>query len=332
MREYGQIQCSFWEQASEDGWSSDAMLLAAYLLTGPKSNGIGCYRLTDGTVTDDLNWERERVTETLSELFRKGFANRYGTVVFIPKFLRWNPISNGNVAKAREQEFEAIPSDEAKAAAALALLRFGKHWSKGFTDRLETLSKGFAKGYGKQNPTQPNPEPDPEPTRKEPPQSPAAAGSSLPPADDVVDAEWNFTELSDPGSAEAVPDPTADLLPAEDQPPPPPQRAAGKKPPPIPFVVSPSVAAWAKQQGYSVAEIEASRCHFENYLRSKGGKPYSDYDAAFRNCVSADWGGVIGKLRRASPAGGPTLNRQEALEQRNRAVAEAWAPGGSKDA
>jgi hypothetical protein len=153
MREYGQIQCGFWQRVSEEGWSNDAALLGAYLLTGPHSNGVGCYRLPSGYVCDDLGWTLERVTQTLSELSEKGFCNRFGTVVLIPKFLRWNGISNGNVAKAREQEFEAIPNDQAKEAAALALLTFGNHWTDGFRNRLETLSKG----YGKQNPTQTKP-------------------------------------------------------------------------------------------------------------------------------------------------------------------------------
>lgn len=179
MREYGQVQCAFWERASEEQWSSDAMLLAAYLMTGPKSNGIGCYRLTDGAVMDDLRWTRERVEQTFSELFGKGFCNRFGTVVLMPKFLRWNAISNGNVAKARAQEFEAIPNDEAKTAAALALLTFGNHWEKGFINRLETLSKGYAK----QERTQPNP------THIESPDgdlSPAAPDDDSPEADDDV--------------------------------------------------------------------------------------------------------------------------------------------------
>lgn len=153
MREYGQIQCAFWQRVREEGWSNDAALLGAYLLSGPHSNGIGCYRLPVGYVCEDLAWDSERVSKGFEELFGKGFCNRFGTVVLIPNFLRWNSIANGNVAKAREQEFEAIPNDEAKGAAARALLTFGNHWSNGFGNRLETLSKG----YGKQNPTQPNP-------------------------------------------------------------------------------------------------------------------------------------------------------------------------------
>lgn len=180
MREYGQIQCSFWQRACEEQWTNDAMVLGAYLLTGPHSNGIGCYRLPNGYVCDDLGWDSERVSKGFAELFGKGFCNRFGTVVLIPKFLRWNPISNGNVAKARAQEFEAIPNEEAKQAAALALLTFGNHWGNPFRNRLETLSKGYAK----QNPTQPNPtQPDKSPIGDS---SPAAPADDQPPDDHAV--------------------------------------------------------------------------------------------------------------------------------------------------
>lgn len=157
MREYGQIQCSYWERASEERWSSDATLLGAYLLTGPNSNGIGCYRLTFETVSGDLRWAVERVSSVFEELSRNGFCNRFGTVVLMPQFLRFNPIANGNVAKARAGEFERIPNDEAKLAAALALLEFGGHWEKGFVNRLETLSKGYGKQHPTQNQNQPYP-------------------------------------------------------------------------------------------------------------------------------------------------------------------------------
>lgn len=153
MREYGQIQCSYWQRACEEGWSNDATLLGAYLLAGPHSNGIGCYRLPNGYVSDDLGWSSERVSKGFAELFEKGFCKRFGTVVLVPKFLRWNRISNANVAKARQTEFEAIPNDEAKRHAAFSLLRFGNHWEKGFERVLQSLSKGL----GKQEPTLPNP-------------------------------------------------------------------------------------------------------------------------------------------------------------------------------
>ncbi|MFW6024047.1 MAG: hypothetical protein ACOC8P_00330 [Dichotomicrobium sp.] len=206
MREYGQIQCSFWQRACEEGWSNDAMLLGTYLLTGPHSNGVGCYRLPGGYISDDLDWDAERVEQTLSELSEKGFCKRFGRVVFIPKFLRWNAISNANVAIARQKEFEAIPNDEAKKHAARAMLDFGNHWDNGFVKRLETLSKGL----GKQEPNQPNPN-QPESTQPERKRAPGggAPAPKKPPAqkrgtripdnfptdDDLIWATQEFPEV-----------------------------------------------------------------------------------------------------------------------------------------
>lgn len=169
MRDYGQIQCSFWVSAAEEGWSSNAKLLGAYLLTGPHSNGIGCYRLPDAYVQDDIGWPSETVSETFRELFANGFCNRFGQVVFVPKFLRWNGVANGNVAKARFREWELLPSGPAKIATASALLTFCGYLrdaekriltevSNRSPNGLETVSDEGLKPNGKQKPnlTYPN--------------------------------------------------------------------------------------------------------------------------------------------------------------------------------
>ena len=39
--------------------SDDARLLALYLLTGQHTNMIGCFRLPDGYVSEDLAWTPE---------------------------------------------------------------------------------------------------------------------------------------------------------------------------------------------------------------------------------------------------------------------------------
>lgn len=159
MREYGQVQCSLWHSTDFQGASDDARILALYLLTGPHSNGIGCYRLPDGYVAGDLGWDSERVSKAFDELSANGFAKRLEGVVLLPNFLRWNRIQNGNIAKARAAEFEALPKGQAKVLAARALLTFGNHWAKGFVAALETISKGYAN----QNPTLPNPKEEAKP-------------------------------------------------------------------------------------------------------------------------------------------------------------------------
>jgi len=160
MRDYGQVQVSFWGQST--ALSDHAKLLALYLLTGPHSTGLGCFRLPDGYVVADLGWTLDNVQKAFAELFRNGFANRFEQVVFIPNFLRFNGIANPNVANARQKEFEALPDGEAKARVAGAMLTFGNHWPKGFETVLETVSLTVSK----QEPNQNLAEPEPSRTKK----------------------------------------------------------------------------------------------------------------------------------------------------------------------
>lgn len=162
MREYGQVQSAFWQSTDVKSWSDAGKLLALYLLTGPHANGIGCFRLPDGYVMADLGWVAETVSKGFSELFANGFAKRIDGVVFIPNFLRWNRIANGNIAKARFGEFDALPKGESKRLAARAMLEFCAFWSDADRNRLETVSETVTETIQKpipnQNPTLPNPE------------------------------------------------------------------------------------------------------------------------------------------------------------------------------
>lgn len=148
MREYGQIQCAFWIDPELQSLSDEAVLLAVYLMTGPHSNGLGCYRLPDGYIQADRGWTPETIKKAFGELSDKGFAYRCERTgfVIIPNFLRWNPITNANVATAREREFYLVPKTfEHYSLLVQSLIEHGKHWSKGFLNHLETLCEGFGK-------------------------------------------------------------------------------------------------------------------------------------------------------------------------------------------
>jgi hypothetical protein len=153
MREYGQVQCHFWQSQEVLSFSTEAKVLALYLLTGPHTNGLGCYRLPDGYVMADLGWPASTVSKAFEELFSTGFAKRFETVVLIPKFLRWNGIANPNVASARQKEFDALPAGEAKSRLARAMLEFGNHWANSFVKVLQTVAEGLPE----QDHTLPNP-------------------------------------------------------------------------------------------------------------------------------------------------------------------------------
>lgn len=182
MREYGQIQCAFWTDPELQSMSDEAVLLAAYLMTGPHSNGLGCYRLPDGYVQADRGWSSGTIKKAFAELSANGFAYRCERTgfVLIPNFLRWNPAANPKVSTAREREFNTVPKTfEHYSTLIQSLIEHGKHWREGFRNHLETLSKGYREGYAKQDPIRIEPEQDP--TREE-----ECAEQSSPPPDDPV--------------------------------------------------------------------------------------------------------------------------------------------------
>lgn len=170
MREYGQIQSAFWHSKDCEAFSDRAKLLACYLMTSPHTNGIGCFRIGPGTMSDDLKWSAEQLHEGFQELANQGFAFYHELVVLMPNFLRWNRIANGNVAKARFQEWEQVPKGKAKAFAACAMIEFSDHWTADHRAVLvtvgETVSDTPITVLKNQNPTQPNPtQPYPDPTQ-----------------------------------------------------------------------------------------------------------------------------------------------------------------------
>ena len=68
MRSYGSVQVRFWEYANKHHLSDQASLLAIYLLTGPHSNMLGCIRLPDGYITEDLRWDIQTVKNAFKQL------------------------------------------------------------------------------------------------------------------------------------------------------------------------------------------------------------------------------------------------------------------------
>lgn len=111
MRDYGKVHTSFWISDGIRRVSDDARLLALYLLTGQHTNMIGCFRLPDGYVSEDLAWTPERVSKGFHELSKNGFATRDSASkwVLILNFMRWNPVENPNQGIAALRLFSLVP-------------------------------------------------------------------------------------------------------------------------------------------------------------------------------------------------------------------------------
>ena len=128
MATYGKINSSFWSSPTIRALSDDGKMMAIYLLTSPHTTICGAFRLPDGYVTEDLNWPLDRISKTLGELSRQGFATRCELTrwVVVHKFLEWNPPQNANQWKAVFKKAAEVPK--------------GVHWK----NRFETVLKQFS--------------------------------------------------------------------------------------------------------------------------------------------------------------------------------------------
>ena len=142
MRIYGSIQTCFWENADAQKLSDQGKLLATYLFTGPHSNMLGCFRLPAGYITEDLNWDIQKVKSAFDELAEANFIIREEASgwLLISNFLKWNPIQNPKQAKGVQKLFDAVPIRSTISKPLIScLLNHGKYFEAGFVDRLYTL-------------------------------------------------------------------------------------------------------------------------------------------------------------------------------------------------
>jgi hypothetical protein len=133
MREYGKLKTSFWRNQKVRLLSDQSKLLAAYLISCPHGNALGCFVLPLGYICEDLGWVIETVSERLAELFRIGYFERdEKTDLF--RIIPWwehNTLENPNVAKRALAEFSGLPNCELKHHLAESMEQFAKWFPKG---------------------------------------------------------------------------------------------------------------------------------------------------------------------------------------------------------
>lgn len=146
MRNYGSVHTRFWSNPEILKLSDQAKLLGLYLLTGPHTNMLGCFRLPLGYICEDLKWGCETVSQRLAELQAISFAT-YDLAqgwVFIHRFLEWNSIENPNQGKSIRRLFEQVPPITLFFSRLVAtLLIHEKYLEQPFKGCLQTLSKPF---------------------------------------------------------------------------------------------------------------------------------------------------------------------------------------------
>lgn len=146
MRRYRTFFPGYWTSADIVDLPSDTKLLGAYLLTSPHANMIGCFRLPNAYVVDDLRMGSETVSKGFRNLCGNGFITHDSALswVLINKFLKWNPIENPNQGIAASKLVAEVPQNSSVYAPLLDMLRLNpRNFPDGFVDGLGTVSKPF---------------------------------------------------------------------------------------------------------------------------------------------------------------------------------------------
>lgn len=141
MRLYGSIHTGFWAETNTQRLSDQSKVLITYLLTGPHTNMLGCFRLPLGYIESDLQWEKQKVRDALVELGHASFItyDESSHWLLIHDFLKSNIICNPRQAGCIQKLFDAVPQQSTVWQPLInSLLTHGRHMLSTFIDRLLT--------------------------------------------------------------------------------------------------------------------------------------------------------------------------------------------------
>ena len=139
-RTYGVVQSNFWTDSHILKLSSEAKLLAIYLITSPHSNTQGLYRLPFEYVCADLGNPLQTVIKQFNELECNGFLmiDRDQKMVLICNPNYRERIENPNQAKSLESMFnDLLNSSPLKPRLAALILGRSTHFRSVFLDGLK---------------------------------------------------------------------------------------------------------------------------------------------------------------------------------------------------
>lgn len=159
---YGKVKDTFWTDKKIKALPDDAKMLALYLLTGPHRNILGCMRVPNGYLVEDLGWSSERLVDAIKILCECRFICRDddGWTLVLNQ-LKHDPVKIPNHARAAVAIANTVPTDSVvyqelvpRLTAALEAIDKGSLWHPDAIAIPEPLPEPL-----------PEPEPEPEPTR-----------------------------------------------------------------------------------------------------------------------------------------------------------------------
>lgn len=100
-----------WRQQPGREWSPERRLLAAYLLSGPTANRIGCFSFDLEIAVRETGLAAEQATQILAEFEQDGFAHidRACGWIWVPEMLEENPFRDPDEVRRTLPQLAAVP-------------------------------------------------------------------------------------------------------------------------------------------------------------------------------------------------------------------------------
>lgn len=159
MAKYRKVDPRIWNDAKFQTLSDDGKLVLFFLLTHPHMTALGAMRHTIAGMGAELDWSHEAFREAFEEVQQQGIVKHdaKACMVWLPKFLRYNPPESPNVLKAWSAAVDTLPECDLF----FQMIREVKDFSDGMS---EGFRKAFRQSFGEASLNQEQePEPKPEP-------------------------------------------------------------------------------------------------------------------------------------------------------------------------
>lgn len=149
MAKYRKIDPRIWNDAKFGALSDSGKLAFLFLLTHPHMTSLGAMRASLPGLAAELGWESKAFEEAFQEVCVKGMAkhDKKASMVWLPKFIRYNHPESPNVLKAWAAALDLLPECRMKNEVIHSVKELAKGLSKGF-------SKGLPEEFAKAMPNQ----------------------------------------------------------------------------------------------------------------------------------------------------------------------------------
>jgi len=146
---YRTIHCKVWNDDKFPFLPDDVKLVFFHVLTSPMSTPFGLFKASIGALADEMRWDSKRYANAFREALTKGFFkfDEKALLIFIPKYLKYNPPSNPNVLKSWSKLYSDLPDSPLKTVFYETLKALLEGYGEAFRE-------AFAKGFGKGMPIQ----------------------------------------------------------------------------------------------------------------------------------------------------------------------------------